>query len=397
MGRRQTVVMDTFARLDAITVDSLRAQGSMKWTNYPDCIGAWVAEMDFPLAEPVIARLHEIVGQERLGYTGRGIPRELGRAYADFVQRRYGVEQDPAMVRPVPDVLAGMAAIIDTYTRPGSPVIVPTPAYMPFLLLPDWWDREIIQVPMARDCGRWVYDLDALAAAFDSGAHLLTLCNPHNPIGRVLARDELLAIADVVEAKGGLVFSDEIHAPLVYAPHRHIPYASLDDRTAAHTITVTSASKTFNLAGLKCAQIVFSNPEHRAAWVRAGRWVEQGASLPGILANITAYDEGEPWLTETLAYLDRNRKALTGLVADKLPGVRYQEPEGTYLALLDFRETGLGDDPSEIIRERGRVALTPGPACGQAARGFARLNFGTPLPILEQIVDRIAGVLAERG
>ncbi|GAB94910.1 cystathionine beta-lyase [Kineosphaera limosa] len=389
--------MDFTSRLDAITVDSLRERGSSKWLTYPDSYGAWIAEMDFGVAEPVARALHEVVDRARFGYNPPGIVDDLGRAYTQFAQRRYGVSLDPAMVRPLPDVLAGMGAIIENFTRPGTPVIVPTPAYMPFLLLPDWWDRPILQVPMARDGDRWVYDLDALAAAFDAGAQLLTLCNPHNPIGRVLTRDEMLAIADVVEAKGGLVFSDEIHAPLIYQGRTHVPYATLDERTAAHTITATSASKAFNLPGLKCAQIVFSNPEHRQAWVRAGRWVEQGASLPGIVANITAYDEGEPWLTNILAYLDRNRTALSDLVAEKLPGVRYQQPEGTYLALLDFRERGLGDDPAAIFREHAQVALTPGPACGDAAKGFARLNYGTPLPILTQIIERISGVLAERG
>ncbi len=389
--------MDHTARLDAITVESLQAAGGAKWTTFPGALGAWIAEMDFGVAEPITAAMREVVDQARYGYTPAGLIDDLGRSYSDFARRRYGVLIDPELVRPIPDVLAGMGAIIETYTRPGTPVIVPTPAYMPFLVLPDWWDREIIQVPLVQDGPRWVYDLDALAAAFDRGAQMLTLCNPHNPVGRVLTRQELLAIADVVEAKGGLVFSDEIHAPLVYpGGPAHVPYATLDERTAAHTITATSASKTFNLPGLKCAQIVFSNPEHRQAWVRAGRWIEQGASLPGIIANITAYNDGDPWLLETLSYLDRNRKALTGLVEDQLPGVRYVEPEGTYLALLDFRETGLGDDPALIIRQEGQVAMTQGPLCGDAAKGFARLNFGTPLPVLEQIVGRIAGVLATR-
>lgn len=387
--------MDFTSRLDAITIDELRAAGGTKWASHPQAIGAWIAEMDFGVAEPIARALHESVDKARFGYTPESANADLARAYSEFAARRYGVEIDPDMVRSLPDVLAGMAVIIEYYTRPGSAVIVPTPAYMPFLLLPDWWDRQIVQVPMARDGDRWVYDLDALAAAYDAhDAQLLVLCNPHNPIGRVLTRDEMLAIADVVEAKGGLVFSDEIHAPLIYPGRTHVPYASLDERTAAHTITATSASKAFNLPGLKCAQIVFSNAAHRQAWTRAGRWTEHGASRPGIDANIAAYDHGEPWLERTIAYLDRNRKALTGLVAQKLPGVRYAEPEATYLALLDFRETGLGDDPSASLREEGGVALTPGPACGEAARGFARLNFGTPLPIVTEIVDRMAGVLA---
>ena len=388
--------MDFTSRLDVITIDDLRAAGGTKWATHPGAIGAWIAEMDFGIAEPITRALHESVDKARFGYTPEALNADLARAYTEFASRRYGVEIDPHMVRSLPDVLAGMAVIVDSYTRPGSAVIVPTPAYMPFLLLPDWWDRKIVQVPMARDGDRWVYDLDALAAAYDAhDAQLLVLCNPHNPIGRVLEREEMLAIADVVEAKGGLVFSDEIHAPLIYPGAYHVPYATLDERTAAHTITATSASKAFNLPGLKCAQIVFSNPAHREAWTRAGRWTEHGASMPGIDANIAAYDHGEPWLADTLAYLDRNRKALSRLVADQLPGVRYSEPEATYLALLDFRETGLGDDPAAILREEGGVALTSGPACGEAARGFARLNFGTPLPIMEEMVARMSTVIAE--
>jgi cystathionine beta-lyase len=360
--------MDFTSRLDAITIDDLRAAGGTKWATHPGAIGAWIAEMDFGIAEPITRALHESVDKARFGYTPEALNADLARAYTEFASRRYGVEIDPHMVRSLPDVLAGMAVIVDSYTRPGSAVIVPTPAYMPFLLLPDWWDRMIVQVPMARDGDRWVYDLDALAAAYDAhDAQLLVLCNPHNPIGRVLEREEMLAIADVVEAKGGLVFSDEIHAPLIYPGAHHVPYATLDERTAAHTITATSASKAFNLPGLKCAQIVFSNPAHREAWTRAGRWTEHGASMPGIDANI----------------------------ADRLPGVRYSEPEATYLALLDFRETGLGDDPAAILREEGGVALTSGPACGEAARGFARLNFGTPLPIMEEMVARMSTVIAE--
>lgn len=386
--------MDFTSRLDAITADSLRAAAGTKWGTYPQAMGAWIAEMDFGIAEPITQRLQDTLDHARFGYTPKTATVELARSYADWSARCYGYEVDPHMIRPLPDVLAGMAAIIEYYTRPGTAVIVPTPAYMPFLTLPDWWDRAIVQVAMVRDGDRWVYDLDALAAAYDAhDAELLVLCNPHNPVGRVLERDEMLAIADVVEAKGGLVFSDEIHAPLIYPGRTHVPYASLDDRTAAHTITATSASKAFNLAGLKCAQIVFSNPAHRDAWTRAGRWTEQGASLPGIYANVAAYDHGEPWLTDVLGYLDRNRRALTGLVAQQLPGVRYAEPEGTYLALLDFRETGLGDNPSAIIRQEAGVALTSGPACGESGLGFARINFGTPLPVLREMIERIGGML----
>lgn len=385
--------MDTRDRLDAITADSLIGVGSHKWTGFPGAMGAWVAEMDFGIAEPITAALHEVVDQARFGYNPAAVVADLQQAFVEWYSRRYGFGFDPAMVRPLPDVLAGMSAVIDHYTTPGSPVIVPTPAYMPFLTLPTWSDREILQVPLVLDGDRYVYDLDALAAAFDRGAEMLTLCNPHNPVGRVLERAELLAIADVVEAQGGLVFADEIHAPLVYDDRQHVVYAGLDERTAAHTITATSASKAFNIPGLKCAQIAFTNPEHAQSWVRAGRWVEGGASLPGLVANTVAYREGEPWLADTVAYLDRNRTALTGLLAEHAPAVRYTRPEGTYLAWLDFRDTALGDDPAELIRTEGGVALTPGPACGDAGRGHARLNLGTPLPVLTEMVQRLGAVV----
>lgn len=386
-----------FDQYDTISLEALQAKGTTKWAAQPGSIGAWIAEMDFPLAEPVVAAVARLMEAGTVAYSPASDFTELGRAYTQFCERSYGWAPPADLVRAIPDVLAGLQAVIEKYTRPGSPVIIPTPAYMPFLTLPGYFDREVLQVPLVEQGDRWVYDLDALAAAFDAGAELLVLCNPHNPVGRVLERDEMLAIADLVEAKGGLVFSDEIHAPLVYPGATHVPYASLDERTAAHTITATSASKAFNLPGLKCAQISFTNPDHAVTWERAGRWI--GASRPGIFANIAAYDEGAEWLDGVRAYLDRNRQALTGLVAEHLPGVGYRMPEGTYLALLDFRGLdpavlgGHRDNPAAFIAEKAGVVLTPGPACGGAAAGFARLNFGTPLPVLREAMRRIGDVL----
>lgn len=387
---------DVISTYDAITSEQIAAVGMSKWAKKPGAMAAWIAEMDFPLAKPVETAIVDLVKTGALGYSPASDLSEFRRAFVGFAERRYGWSPNPEWVHPIPDVLAGMQSVIEHYTRPGSAVIIPTPAYMPFLTLPTYFGREVIQVPLDRDEeGYYTYNLDALAAAFDQGAHLLVLCNPHNPIGRVLTREEMLDIADVVEAKGGVVFSDEIHAPLVYEGHTHVPYASLDERTAAHTITATSASKSFNLAGLKCAQIIFTDAERNAQWERAGRWI--GASRPGIFANIAAYDHGEEWLDDLLTYLDRNRTRLAELVAEKLPGVQYRVPEGTFLALLDFRGVnggaGLGDDPAAVIEEKGGVLLNAGPTLGDAAAGMARLNFATPLPVLEQVIDGIARAL----
>ncbi|MDO5628408.1 MAG: aminotransferase class I/II-fold pyridoxal phosphate-dependent enzyme [Mobilicoccus sp.] len=379
-------------RIDALTVEDLRATGGAKWERFPDLIGAWIAEMDFGIAEPITAALHEHVASGAFGYTLTRDKAELARAYTEFAQRRYGWEVDPEWVRPAPDVLAVLGAMIAHYSRPGSPIILPTPAYMPFLTLPGTYDREVIQVPMLREEGedRWRFDLDGLAAAFDAGGHVLVLCNPVNPLGQVLAEEEMRSVADVVEAKGGLVFSDEIHAPIVYEGHRHVPYSTLDERTAAHTITATSASKGFNLPGLKCAQAIITNPEHRERWATRCGAVEDGASRPGYIAAVAAYDEGEPWLGAVLGYLDRNARALADLTSEHLPGAHYVRPEGTYLALLHLPQ--LGDNPALALRKEAGLMLTPGPALGEAGKGYVRLNFATPLPVLTDIVERIGRV-----
>jgi cystathionine beta-lyase len=182
----------------------------------------------------------------------------------------------------------------------------------------------------------------------------------------------------------------------VYDGHTHVPYASLTEATAAHTVTAVSASKAWNLPGLKCAQLVLSNDSDAARWQEVGFMAEHGASNLGVVANIAAYESGGPWLAEVLDYLDGNRRRLDDLLAERLPEVGYVPPEGTYLAWLDCRRLDLGDHPAEFLLECAGVALTDGPACGRAGAGFARLNLATPRPILERKVAQLADALCGR-
>jgi cystathionine beta-lyase len=400
--------MTSFAEIaDRTTEDELRARGSQKWSKGgPGVIGAFVAEMDFGVAPPVEAALLDVIKRADLGYLSPRAVTEMAEACAAWQRDRYGWEVDPARVRPLPDVISGLAAAVTVFSRPGSPVILPTPAYMPFLTVPVGLGREIIQVPMtAAGGGRLVLDLDGIDAAFKRGGHLLILCNPSNPVGRVYGRDELIAVAGVVEANGGRVFADEIHAPLLYPGGAHVPYASLSEVTAAHTVTGTAASKGWNLPGLKCAQLVLSNDQDAVTWAERGSTFEHGASTPGVQASTAAYRDGGPWLDDVVAYLDGSRALLAALLAEQLPGVRYRPPEGTYLAWLDCRAlfgsgsalhggpapvTPAGLSPAEFFLARARVMLTDGAACGEAGRGHARLNFATPRPILTEIVRRMA-------
>ncbi|UFU07571.1 MalY/PatB family protein [Ruania halotolerans] len=372
---------------DGLTIEQLRSAGSVKWTTYPDKVGAFVAEMDFGVAPPIARSLHEAVDQASFGYLPVAASEAMSQAYTAWAGQHYSWRVDPADVHPVADVLAALELTIDFFTEPGSAVVLPTPAYMPFLTVPELHGRRIIQVPMARDGDRYVYDLDALETAFVDGGGLLVLCNPHNPIGRVLEAVEMRAVAEVVERHGARVFSDEIHAPLVYAPQQHVPYASVSEAAAGHAITATSASKAWNLPGLKCAQVVLSNDADRAVWRRHGHSFEHGASTLGVIANAAAYTDGAPWLADVLEYLDGNRQRLAELVVEHLPGVRYRPPEGTYLAWLDFADfplPGGASKPAAFFAAHAGIAMTDGAMCGEVGRTAARYNFATPRPIMEE-------------
>ena len=379
----------TAAEFDRIDVGTLRRGGSVKWSMYPEAIGAFVAEMDFGTAPPVTSALHAAVDAAVFGYLPAGTVEQMSAAYAAWSRDRYGWAVDPVDVRPVADVVAGLRLAIEHFSAPGTPVVLPTPAYMPFVSVPPQLGREVIEVPLSAGHR---YDLDALAAAFEAGGDLLILCNPHNPVGRVLTAAEMLAIAEVVDRYGGRVFSDEIHAPLVFGDARHVPYASLSPVTAAHTLTATSASKAWNLPGLKCAQVVLSSDADRETWAGIGPLAEHGAATLGVIANTAAYESGGPWLAEVLSYLDGNRRLLSRLVADLLPGVVYTPPEGTYLGWLDFRATGPAD-PAAYFLEKAGVAMTDGALCGEAGRGFGRFTFALPRPILREAVERIAAAM----
>ena len=236
-------------------------------------------------------------------------------------------------------------------------------------------------------------DLEAIGRAFDDGAELVVLCNPHNPLGTVFRREELVAFSEVVAAKGGRVFADEIHAPIVYRPAQHIPYASVSEVAASHTITAASASKAWNLAGLKCAQVILSNDADAEAWESFGMWAGHGTSTLGVVANTAAYSAGSAWLDDAVEYLDGNRRLLADLVNEHLPRARMILPEGTYIALIDFREYGIEGDLSEWFRENAKVAMTDGAACGEAAIGYTRFVFALPRPLLREAVLRIARAL----
>ncbi|MGN6742937.1 MAG: MalY/PatB family protein [Amnibacterium sp.] len=390
--------MSTALDFDAIGIDRLRELGSVKWTMFPGTIGVFVAEMDFGTAPAIKAALHKTVDDGLFGYMPSAISTAMSEACARWQRDRYGWEVPAERIHPLPDLLTGLRMTIDFYTEPGAKVVLPTPAYMPFLSIPPMHDREIIEVPMLVEDGRYFFDLEGIDRAFADGGGLLILCNPYNPLGRVFTREELEALCAVVAKHGGRVFSDEIHSPLVYAPHRHVPYASINETAAAHTITATSASKAWNLPGLKTAQLILTNEADEETWKRPEvSWAAHGVPNLGVIANTAAYDDSREWLDETIEYLDENRAYLGELLAEHIPAMHYVAPEGTYIAWLDARDLGIEGSPADFFREHASVALTDGSMCGAAGEGFLRFIFATPRPIIEQAVRTMAEALNQRS
>jgi cystathionine beta-lyase len=378
-----------FAEWDALTPEALRARGSLKWSLFPNTIGAWIAESDLGTAPAVTRALHAAIDDGHLGYVPRALSVEMGRATAEWMLDRFDWRIPAGRVHPVGDVITGLDVAIAHYSRPGSAVIIPTPAYMPFLTEPARLGRAVVEVPMAFDGGRQTLDLEAIDRALAAGAGLVVLCNPLNPGGRVFERSELVALSEVVDRHGARVFADEVHAPIVFGPARHVPYASVNGAASGHSITTTSASKAWNLPGAKAAQLITTNDADEKTWKALGPGASHGASTLGVIANTAAYRDGREWLDATVAYYDANRRLLGELLADRLPDVDYRMPEGSYIAWLDVSRLGLGDEPATTIRERAGLAVTDGRACGAAGVGHVRLILATPRPIIEQIVDAL--------
>jgi cystathionine beta-lyase len=373
------------------TVDELRRdRTSLKWRLYPeDVLPLWVAEMDTSPCEAVVTAVTEAMRRGDTGYAGTG---RYAAQLASFAQAEWDWELDPHTTVQVTDVLTGIARLLELLTAPGGPVIVSSPVYNAFFIVIDSVGRRPVDAPLT-DEGR--LDLAQLAEAFrrataDGGTAAYLLCNPHNPTGTVHTADELARLAVIAREYGVHVISDEIHAPLVYSSSTFTPYLTIPGAEAA--VTVTAASKAWNLAGLK-AGLIIPGAEALATVKGLHPFVAMGASHLGVVAQSAAWEGGRDWLRQLRSELDDNRRLLGELVAEHLPGVRLTVPEATYLAWLDFRDVGLGDDPAAVFRSRGRVALSEGPHFGPRGVGCARLNFATAPEILREAVRRIASCL----
>ncbi|GAB3966547.1 aminotransferase class I/II-fold pyridoxal phosphate-dependent enzyme [Plantactinospora veratri] len=385
--------------LDDLDLESLRRRPGVKWAQATaaGAVPAWIADMDFPVAEPVRAALVQAVETD-LGYPAwddRPDRNPLAEVFAARMSDRYGFAPAPAHVRVFTELIQAVQAVLHVGTAPGDAVAMHTPTYPPFLETLAGMRRRLVPVPIVDSGHGWAFDPDRLAAdVARTGCVALVLVNPHGPTGRVFTRAELSAVAEIAMRHDLLVVTDEIHADLTYEPHRHTSFAALAPELAARTVTLHSASKAFNLAGLRCCVAHVGDARVRAALDALPPLLLGQPSNLGVLGTQAAWQHGDPWLAEVRAVLDRNRR----LVADGLPdAVGYHLPEATYLAWLDFRPLGLGSDPAAHFLDRAGVMLSHGPQFGPGGEGFARLNFATGRPILDDILRRLRANCRARG
>ncbi|MFF1303619.1 MalY/PatB family protein [Streptomyces sp. NPDC058307] len=380
--------------LRRLTLEQLRRRTSMKWRTYPaDVLPLWVAEMDVPLAEPVARAVRDAVA---LGDTGYPAGTAYAEALAGFASERWdwdGLAVERTAI--VPDVMLGVVEMLKLVSGPGDPVVVNSPVYPPFYQFVGNMDRRVVEAPLGGD-GR--IDFEVLEDAFrrvrkGAARPAYLLCSPHNPTGTVHSAEELAEAAALARTYGVRVVADEVHAPLTAAGVTFVPYLSVPG--AGSGLSLMSASKGWNLAGLKAA-VAVAGPDAADDLARLPEEVGHGPSHVGVLAHTAALRDGGAWLDALLTGLDDNRRLLAGLLAESLPAVRYEPAEATFLAWLDCRALDLGDDPAAVFLERGRVALNSGVPFGTGGAGFVRLNLATSPELITEAVRRMAAALGRR-
>jgi cysteine-S-conjugate beta-lyase len=377
----------------------LRSRRSDKWQLHPsDVIPAFVADMDFAVAEPVQAAITRLVAAKEYGYPKREGESTLNAAYVRYMRRRFGIETEATLVQPIGNLVQGTFAAILAFSEPGDGVILHVPNYPPFREAINTTERRLLPLPMHDAGTRHTFDPDEMRRLVDARTRIILLCNPQNPTGRVFSREELQSIAQLAIERDLIVVSDEIHCDLVYPGREHIPFMSLGADVAARTITLNSATKSYNIPGLSCAVMHFGSAELLARFRR--RILPRLLGHPGVTgidATIAAWDEGQPWLDAVLAHLDKARRHVIDVLAAEIPEIRCHLPEATYLAWLDCRALSL-QAPSAFafFLEKAKIGFSAGETFEPTATQFVRMNFATSRTLLDEILKRMIKAVRSR-
>lgn len=371
-------------------IGTLRRRTSEKWTEHPaDVLPLFVAEMDYGLAPAIAAALREAIDTGDTGYVNPHDTRAAA-AFADFAADAWGWSPSPDRMAYTTDVSVVIVESLRRLISPGDGVVITPPVYPPFFDLIPEAGGTVIEVPLIDEADVYRLDLDGIERALAAGAKAVLLCNPHNPVGLVHDRATLIRLSRVVARHGAFVVSDEIHAPLTHAGTRFTPYLSVSEEAREHGIAAESGSKAFNLAGLKTAMFVAAS-EPMAALIRSlPHEVTVRTGLFGLIATREGFGASRGWLSSTIAAIESNVDLLDDQLAEKLPAARWHRPEASYLAWLDLRALGWGDDPAARALEQARVALVSGLDFGTQGAGFARMNLACAPEMVIEAVDRIA-------
>lgn len=388
----------TDSNVQAPSLAKLLTHHSEKWRGFDrDVLPLPVAEMDFPVADPIRAVLAEMVAQSDLGYLG-SVP-ELAAGFAKFASERWNWSVDTSQVGVAADVGVGVVEVLRVFTKPGDTILINSPVYQNFYNWINETHLTKVDVPFTRTGPQsesenpWQLDLDEVEKAYAAGLKVHLICSPHNPLGRVFSKDELTRIADMAKKYGVLVISDEIHAPLTFAEKSFIPFLSISENAREVGITITAASKGWNIAGLKCAIIISHNDAIKTKLDEMPLAVHFRASILGAFASAAAFADGGVWLDSVMKQLDHNRFLIRDLLTAKLPSVKYHIPHNSYLAWLDLESLNLGENPTQTLLEKGRVAFNPGHSYGAQCSQYVRLNFATSPEIITEAIDRIVRTL----
>ena len=378
----------------APSLSELLTHSSEKWRGFPaDVLPLPVMEMDFPIAKPIRDVLIEMVNHSDLGYLGP-VP-ELADGFGAFCAKRWGWEIDKSQVRIAADVGVGCVEVMRVFTQPGDRILINSPVYQNFYSWVNEVKLEKVDVPfvnsgsMSDDVNAWTLDLDEVEKVYASGIKVHLLCSPHNPLGRIYSREELTRIADMAKKYDVIVISDEIHSPLVFKSHEFVPFLTISETAREVGITVTSASKGWNIAGLKSALIVSQNKAIDEVLALMPLAVKFRSSILGAFASAAAFKDGEVWLDSVIDTLEENSLMVRNLLAAKLPSVKTHLPQSSYVAWLDLSALNLGENPAQTLLERGKVAFNAGHLYGAQSTQFVRLNYATSPTILTEAIDRI--------
>lgn len=361
----------------------------MKWRQYPsDVLPLWVADMDFPVAEPIKQALRAYVDTDNFGYPPReGLP-GLRESLQARLLDRYGWRAELDEVEPMSGIIVGLHLACLICASAGEEIIIQPPVYPPFISTILETGRIPLYNQLVQTPSGWEIDFDALERSVTPSTRLLMFCNPHNPTGRVFRRAELERLASFVLRHRLWVVSDELHSDLIYDGYEHIPFATISDEVAQRTVTLMGPTKTFNIAGLRIGFIISQNPALLARFKALAGHLH-APNIFAQAATIAAYRDSSAWLQETLSYLDANRQFIASFLAQELPQVRLAPPEGTYLGWLDMRRLELGDDLYRFLLEDAKVGLNDGPRYGPGGEGFTRINFATSRAIVQEALIRI--------